>query len=99
MYDCWVQWNVGHVERSIPALRSLQTQEFQFIDDIEKTDSEKRSQRGPRQYKDTRRPSRKTYCDMKFLCNYIQSKASEAGADITDRSLDNVRKMYDVASK
>jgi hypothetical protein len=36
---------------------------------------------------------------MKFLCNYIQSKASEAGEDITDRSLENVRKMFDAASK
>jgi hypothetical protein len=99
MYDCWVQWNVGHIERSIPPLRSLTPREFTFIDDIAKTQSEKRNQRGPRQYKDTRRPSRKTYSDMKFLCNFIQLKASEAGTDTSDRSLDNVRKMFDVAAK
>jgi hypothetical protein len=99
MYDCWVQWNVGHIERSIPPLRSLTPREFQFIDDIAKTDSEKRSQRGPSKGKDKRRPSRKTYSDMKFLCNFIQSKAGDAGTDTSDRSLDNVRKMFDAAAK
>ena len=99
MHDCWVQWNVGHVERSIQALRYLTPREYQFIDDSAKTAGEKRCLRGPTKYQNKRRPSRKTYCDMKFLCNYIQSKASEAGADTTDRSLDNVRKMFDAASK
>jgi hypothetical protein len=55
MYNCWVQWNVGHVERSIPALQSLTPR------NIAKLDSKKRSQQGSHQYKDTRRPSRKTY--------------------------------------
>jgi hypothetical protein len=101
MHDCWVQWNVGHVEHLMPALRSITPREFQFIDDIAKTDSEKwkRSQRGPHQYKYMWRPSWKTYCDMKLVCNYIQSKASKVGADTTDRSLDNIRKMFDAASK
>jgi hypothetical protein len=99
MYDCWVQWNVGHIERSIPPLRSLTPREFQFIDDMGKSESEKRCQRGPTKYRDKRRPSRKTYCDMKFLCNYIESKASSAGNDTTDRALGNVRKMFDLASK
>ncbi len=73
MYDCWVQWNVGQIERSIPPLRSLTPREFQFIDDMGKIESEKRCQRGPTKYKDKQRASRKTYCDMKFLCNYIES--------------------------
>jgi hypothetical protein len=98
MYDCWVQWNVGHIERSIPVLRSLTPREFQFIDAIAKTDAEKRSLRGPCQNKETRRPSRKTYSNMKFLCNYIQEKASKAGVDTTDRGLENVRRMFDAAS-
>jgi hypothetical protein len=28
MYDCWVQWNVGHIERSIPPSSSLMPREF-----------------------------------------------------------------------
>jgi hypothetical protein len=100
MYDCWVQWNVGHIEQQIPPLRSLTPWEFQFIDGMRKSDSKKRCQRGPTKYKDKRRPSRKTYCDMKFLCNYyLESKASSAGSNTTDRALGNVWKMFDLASK
>jgi hypothetical protein len=99
MYDCWVQWNVGHVERSIPALRSLTPREFQFIDNIAQTAGEKRCLRGPTKYQNKRRPSQKPYSDMKFLCNYIQSRAGEAGVDTEDRSLDNVQKMFNAASK
>ena len=33
MYDCWVQWNVGHIKRSIPPLS---------IDGMAKTDGEQR---------------------------------------------------------
>jgi hypothetical protein len=36
---------------------------------------------------------------MNFLCNYIESKASGVGSDTTDRALDNVRKLFDLASK
>jgi hypothetical protein len=37
---------------------------------------------------------------MKFLCNYIKSKASKAGADISEVSLDsNVWKMFKAAVK
>jgi hypothetical protein len=38
-------------------------------------------------------------CDMKFLCHYIESKASEAGVDTSDVGLDNVRKMFKAAVK
>jgi hypothetical protein len=39
---------------------------------------------------------------MKFICNYIESKASKAlgvGVDTSDVSLDNVRKMFKAAVK
>jgi hypothetical protein len=49
--------------------------------------------------RDKRRPSRKIFSDVKFLCNYIESKASEAGENITDMSLENVRKMFEAAMK
>jgi hypothetical protein len=96
-YDCFVQWNVGNSERQIPPLRTLFPKEFQFIDNMPKTESEKKDQRGGAS-KGNRRPARKTYADMKFLCNYIEAKASEAGVDTSDRSLENVRKMFDSAA-
>jgi hypothetical protein len=73
--------------------------EFQFIDDMAKPDSEKWCQQGPCEFKEARRPSRKTYSNMKFLCNSIESKASKAGTDTSDWCLDNVRKMFHAALK
>ena len=35
----------------------------------------------------------------KFLCNYIESMASKAGEDTSDRSLENLRKIFDAAAK
>jgi hypothetical protein len=96
-YDCWVQWNIGNSERQIPPLRTLFPKEFQFIDNKPKTASEKKGQRGP--FKTNRRPARKIYADMKFVCNYIEAKASEAGVDTSDRSLENVRNMFEAATK
>jgi hypothetical protein len=97
IYDCWVQWNVGNSVRQIPPLRKPGPREFRFIDNIPKTVAEKRSQRG--KHIDKRRPSRKIYSDMKFICNYIESMASAAGVDTSDVSPENVRKMYDAAVK
>jgi hypothetical protein len=96
-YDCWTQWNIGDVERQIPPLRKLGPREFLFIDNQPKTAAEKRAQTG--KFRDKRRPSRKIFSDVKFLCNYIESKASEAGENITDMSLANVRKMFEAAMK
>jgi hypothetical protein len=52
-----------------------------------------------RKYRERRRPSRKIYSDVKFLCNYIEKKGREAGAIIDDRSLANVRKTFEAAEK
>ena len=97
IYDCWVQWNVGNAERQIPPLRKLGPREFLFIDNMPKTATEKRAQRG--KHKDKRRPSRKIFCDMKFICTYIQSKGTDAGMDTSDISLGNIRNIYDTAVK
>jgi hypothetical protein len=86
---------VGDAEREIPPLRKLGPREFRFIDNMPKTDAEKRSQRG--KHINKRRPSRKIFSDMKFICSYIESKASEAGVDTSDTSLANVRTMYEAA--
>jgi hypothetical protein len=84
-------------ERQILPLRKLGPREFSFINNIPKMAAEKWSQRG----KHINRwwPSRKICLDMKFMCNYIESMADEAGVDTADVSLDNVQKMYDAAVK
>jgi hypothetical protein len=97
LYDCWIQWNVGNSERQIPPLRTLGPREFLFIENMPKTDAEKRWQRG--KHIDKRWPSQKIFLDMKFLCNYIESKPSEAGVDSSDMGLYNVWKMFEAAVK
>ena len=42
-----------------------------------------------------RRPSRKIFYDLKFVCEYISEKAALAGMDTADRSSNNVRLMYE----
>jgi hypothetical protein len=94
-YNCWVQWNVGNRAQSIPPLRLIDPCEFNFLNQKEKTDQEKRGLRET--FKNKRRPSRKIYSDMKFICKYIETKASEASLDTSDRNLSNVRRMFEAA--
>jgi hypothetical protein len=44
-------------------------------------------------------PSQKIFSNVKFICNYIESKASNAGVDTSDVSSDNIRKMFKAAVK
>jgi hypothetical protein len=46
-----------------------------------------------------KRASRKIYCDINCLCNYIEKKEREADANIDDWSLENVRKAFGAAEK
>jgi hypothetical protein len=71
-FDLWVQWNVGNTERQIPPLRSLDGNDFLFMDEMAKSVAEKRGGRG--KHNEKRRPSRKACSDIKFLCNYIEKK-------------------------
>jgi hypothetical protein len=94
-YNCWVQWNVGNRAQSIPPIRLMDPCEFNFLNFKEKTAQEKRGLR--ENFKTKRRPSRKIYSDMKFICKYIETKASEALLDTSDRNLANVRRMFEAA--
>jgi hypothetical protein len=67
------------------------------LDKKPKTDTEKRGQQGL--HIDKRRPSRKVSCDMRFLCLYIEEKASEAGLDRSDQKLENIQAMFEAAGK
>jgi hypothetical protein len=66
----------------------MDVKEYQFLDLKAKSDEEKRGQRGNCIKK--WQQSRKICSDMKFLCNYIEQKASEAGLDTLDQSLENI---------
>ncbi len=70
--------------------------DYSFLDDIAKTDEEKRGSAG--KFKGNRRKSRKVFCDIKFVCTYIETKAEEEGMDIKDRGQTNVRLMYEKVS-
>jgi hypothetical protein len=89
---------VGNAVRQIPPLRLVQVREYQAVlDKKPKTDAEKRGQRGL--HRDKRRPSRKVSSDMRFLCRYIEAKASEAGLNPSDQTLENVQRMFKAAEK
>ena len=97
-FDCWLQWNVGNTTRQIPPLRLIQVTEFSgVLDGKPKTNAEKRSQRGL--HVANRRASRKVFCDMKFLCKYIEKKAVEAGLYTSDRRLENILRMFEAAGE
>ena len=93
VYDVWVKWNIGDTEQGVPPLRLTTPPDFAFLDTkVPLKEQQKKKKDGGL---NNRRPSRKIFCDMKFLCQYIESKAKEQGMDVTDRSSNNVRLMYE----
>ncbi len=93
IYDLWLKWNIPDSERKIPPLRELTSADYCFLDHIPKTDAEKRGSKG--RFKDSRRPTRKTFCDIKFVCLHIETIANEEGMDINDRGHTNTKLMYE----
>jgi hypothetical protein len=70
-YDCWTQWNIGNLERSIPPLRALASKEFHFLDAIPKEANKLCGQ--PGKHRANRRPASKQYSDLKtFLCHFLE---------------------------
>lgn len=94
----WTQWNVGDNTKQVPPLRSLDAKDFVFLDAIPLSEKEQKELKGRKNNQNKRRASRKTYSEMKFFCQYVEEKAKEEGFDIKDRSLSNVRRMYEVAA-
>jgi hypothetical protein len=64
-YDCWTQWNIGNLERSIPPSRSLASKEFQFLDVIPKEANKQRGQ--PGKHRANQRSASKQYSDLNFF--------------------------------
>jgi len=94
VYDCWVKWNIKDTQNKIPPLRLLQAKDFAFTDSKDKTSEDGRGHTG--KYKCQRRSSSRTFSDLKFLCEFIEKKASDGGMAINDRSNTNVRLMYEL---
>lgn len=69
-------------------MRAFMHHDYCFLDKKHKTDAAKRGSTG--KHKEKRRPSSKTYSDIKFVCTYIERKAAAEGMDITDRGSGNV---------
>ena len=94
VYDLWLKWNIGDTEQGVPPLRMMKAPDFAFMDrkpPLKDQQFKRKTQQGPPK----RRPSRKIFSDLKFVCEYISKKATHAGMDITDRSNKNVRLMYE----
>lgn len=90
--DVWIKWNLPDQYRKIPPLRELQSVDYKWLDDVEKSEDEKRLGSGA--HKDKRQKSRKIYYEMKTICNYIWKRGKELGLDTRDKSnkanIDNV---------
>ena len=94
VYDLWLKWNIGDTEQGVPPLRLMTAPDFSFLDKkppLRDQTFKRKNQLGPAK----RRPSRKIFSDIKFVCNYISARAGDAGMDTTDRSSINVRLMYE----
>jgi hypothetical protein len=94
VYDLWVKWNIGDTEQGVPPLRLMKAPDFAFLDNkppLPEQQFKRKSNQGPAK----RRPSRKIFSDLKFVSQYIEAKARDAGMDINDRSNNNVRLMYE----
>ena len=94
--DLWQRWNVGDTERQIPPLKTLIAEDFKFLDRIPKTDAEKQHTGG--KHKDKKRPARKTYNEIKFVCKYIEEQGRLKGYDPSNRSIENVNSIYQAVS-
>jgi hypothetical protein len=95
-FQLWQEWNLGDTARNVPALRLLNVKAFNFLDSIPLSEEEKRGRRGRNVSK--RRQARRTYGDMRKLCNLITAKASAAGLATSDHTPTNVRWMFEVAA-
>jgi hypothetical protein len=95
----WMQWNIGDSSKQVPALRVLDVKDFAFLDNIPLSEEEQKHHKGRKNKDNTRRPSRKTYSEMKFFCRYVEEKAAEAGLDVNNQSVQNVQRMFEVATK
>ena len=94
MYDLWTKWNIGDTQQGIPPLQFLKAPDFSFMDKrapLRDQQFKRKTQEGPAK----RCPSRKIFSDLKFVCNYVEAKAKDAGMDTNDRSSTNVRLMYE----
>jgi hypothetical protein len=64
----WIQWNVGDTVNQVPPMRTLVPEDFKHLDKLRQNVPE--GQKKPRL-------ARKTYYDIKALCDYIQRVATE----------------------
>ena len=64
--------------KGVPPLRTLTPSDFVFLDSTPLDDAERSGRTG--RHKDKRRPSKKTYYEMKKLMEYITNKVDDQGA-------------------
>jgi hypothetical protein len=91
--DLWRQWWLGDDEIQVPPLKILTAKDVNHLDAIPISEDEKHRRTG--KYKDNRRRSTKTLCDIRFLMNYVESLVKEVGALTNIITVNNVEAMFD----
>jgi hypothetical protein len=92
VFDLWRQWWIGDSCRKIPPLRILEQRDFRFLNKVPLADDELHGRTG--KHKEKRREARKTWCDLKFLMEYVHKKVVEKGAFVREVTPTSVDEMF-----
>jgi hypothetical protein len=93
--DAWRQWWIGDTVRGVPPLKNLNADDFKFIDKQPLQEEEKHGRTG--RFKNSRRPARKIFWDLKFVMDYMEKKVSEEAMLPDEITLSTVDAMYTVS--
>ena len=75
--DVWRQWWIGDTVRSIPPLKKLFAADLKHLVGMPLGEEEMHGRAGGSKYR--RRESRKLFCEMKNLMDYMTSRITEEG--------------------
>lgn len=92
VFDLWRQWWIGDSVRNISPLRFIELPDVNHLDKIALSEEELQGRRG--QHKESRRPAKKTLCDIKKLMKTITEKVVEKGAFCDEVTPEAVDLMY-----
>jgi hypothetical protein len=78
VFDVWRQWWIGNSVCKLPTLHILGPRDFRFLNMIPLSEEETHGRTG--RFKGSRRDSRKSWHDLKFLMEYIHERVIKRGA-------------------
>jgi hypothetical protein len=77
VFDVFRQWHIGDSVRHIIPLRGLTKSDFDYLDLLPLSEEELHGRRG--KYANQRRNTRKTFSDLKFICEFIEDRVVKRG--------------------